>query len=153
MDDYDIIIDDKPNKYFNYESFEFCNKRIRLLVSANNPLCNKKLKLKQLWNQHFITTGENTSTHNMLLKACRNEGFTPNFIICSNDLLCYNKYIEAGIGIGVGRFDSYEAENSKLQILDVTDFVERQTIYVFYKKQLPDESIRDFIQFLKNKSL
>ena len=153
MDDYDIIIDDKPNKYLNYESFEFCNKRIRLLVSSNNPLCNKKLKLKQLWNQRFISTGENTSTHNMLLKACRNEGFTPNFIICSNDLLCYNKYIEAGIGIGVGRIDSYETENSNLQFLDVTDFVERQTIYVFYKNQLPHESIRDFIQFLKNKSL
>jgi len=153
IDDYDIIIDDEPDKYFNYESFEFCNKRLCLLASSKNPLCNKKLKLKQLWNQYFISTGENTNTHKLLLKACHNEGFTPNFIIYSNDLLCYNKYIESGIGIGVGRINSYDIENSTLQVLDVADFVERQTIYVFYKKQLPHESIRDFIQFLKNKSL
>ena len=88
----------------------------------------------------------------MLLRACKNEGFTPKIAIYSNDLLCYNKYIEAGIGIGVGRVDSSENVNSQLQRLDVIDFVERQTIYVFYKDTSPNKIIDDFVRFLKSKS-
>ncbi len=153
MDDYDIIIDDNPEKYFEYESFEFCNKRIYLMASSNNPLCNRQLKLKELYNQPFISTGEHTSTHKMLLKACQNEGFTPNFIIQTNDLLCYNRYMEAGIGIGVSRCDSYNSENKNLKCLDVSDFVARQAIYVFYKNNSLDKSIKDFLGFLKSKSV
>lgn len=152
IDDHDIVIDDKPEKYTNYKSFEFCNKRICLLASSSNPFCGKQIKLRDLYNQNFISTGEDTSTHKMLLRACKNEGFTPKIAIYSNDLLCYNKYIEAGIGIGVGRVDSSENVNSQLQRLDVIDFVERQTIYVFYKDTSPNKIIDDFVRFLKSKS-
>ncbi len=153
MDDYDIIIDDKSDSYINYENFEFCNRRIFLLVSFLSPLAGKKLRLKELWNQPFISTGENTNTHKMLLKACRNEGFTPNFVIHTNDLLCYNKYIEAGVGIGVGRTDTLESKNNSLTALDVTDFIARQSVYVFYKTQTAQGNIKDFLQFLKSKAL
>lgn len=153
IDDYDIVIDDEPKNYLNYESFEFCNKRICLLASLNNPFCGKQIKLRELYNQNFISTGDNTNTHKMLLRACQNEGFTPKIVIYSNDLLCYNKYIEAGIGIGVGRVESNENVNKNLQRLDVIDFVERQTIYVFYKNISPNKNISDFVQFLKSKSL
>ncbi len=153
MDDYDIIIDDNPDNYFGYENFEFTNKRIFLMASVTNSLCNKKLKLKQLWNQAFVSTGEHTSTHRMLLKACKNEGFTPNFIIQTNDLLCYNKYVASGIGIGIGRSDNLELVNGNVQFLDVEDFVARQTIYIFYKSQAEHGNVREFIQFLKSKAL
>lgn len=153
LDDYDIIIDDNPNKYFGYENFEFSNKRIYLMASMDNPLCGKTLKLKQLWNQVFISTGENTNTHGMLLKACENEGFTPKFIIQTNDLLCYNKYVEAGIGIGIGRSDNLELVNTNVQLLDVEDFVARQTIYIFYKNQSVGGNVKEFIKFLKTKAL
>ena len=153
LEDYDLIIDDNPNKYFGYESFEFSNKRIYLMACADNALCGKKLKLKQLWNQPFISTGENNNTHLMLLKACNREGFTPRFVVQTNDLLCYNKYVESGIGIGIGRIDNYELVNTKVQLLDVEDFIARQTIYVFYKNQTVSDNVNDFIKFMKTKAL
>ena len=153
LDNYDLIIDDNPNKYFGYESFEFSNKRIYLMASSDNVLCGKKLKLKQLWNQPFVSTGENNNTHLMLLRACESEGFTPKFTVQTNDLLCYNKYVEAGIGIGIGRIDNYELVSKNVQILDVEDFIARQTIYIFYKSQMISENVKDFISFMKTKAL
>ena len=90
-EDFDIIVDDKPLQYPEYEKFEFCSKRIRLKAAANSPLCNKELCLKQLCKQPFISFGENSSTHKMLLKACQREGLTPNFDVQTNDLMCYEK--------------------------------------------------------------
>lgn len=153
LDDYDLIIDDNPEKYFGYESFEFSNKRVYLMASSDNPLCGKKLRLKQLWNQPFISTGENNSTHLMLLRACKNEGFTPRFIIQTNDLLCYNKYVKSGVGIGIGRIDNFELINANVNLLDVEDFVARQTIYVFLKNQTSSDHVKEFINFLKTKAL
>lgn len=153
LDDYDLIIDDNPNKYFGYESFEFSNKRLYLMASSDNPLCEKKLRLKQLCNQPFISTGENNNTHLMLLRACENEGFTPRFIIQTNDLLCYNKYVESGAGIGIGRIDNFELINANVKLLDVEDFVARQTIYIFFKNQTSSDHIKEFISFLRTKAL
>lgn len=153
VDDYDVVIDDNPDNYFGYENFEFSNKRIFLTASSSSPLCNKKLKLKQLWNQPFVSTGEHTGTHRMLVNACKNEGFTPNFIIQINDLLCYNKYVAAGIGIGIGRADNLDLINSNVEFLDVEDFVARQTIYIFYKSQSEHGNVKEFIKFLKSKAM
>lgn len=153
LDDYDIIIDDNPNKYFGYESFIFSSKRIYLMTSSKNALCDKKLKLKQLCNQPFISTGENTNTHRMLVDACRNEGFTPDFIIQTNDLMCYEKYVEAGIGIGIGTNDNLNLANSDVKMLDVEDFVERLTVYIFYKSQSEHGNVKEFIQYLKSKAV
>ncbi len=89
----------------------------------------------------------------MLLKACNREGFTPRFVVQTNDLLCYNKYVESGIGIGIGRIDNYELVNTKVQLLDVEDFIARQTIYVFYKNQTVSDNVNDFIKFMKTKAL
>ncbi len=154
-EDFDIIIDDKLFKYSEYDNFELCSRKIRLKVSANSPLCNKKLKLKQLCNESFISFGEQGSTHNMLLNACRREGFTPNFVVQTNDLLCYDKYVEAGIGIGIERYDDTNKNNNnddKTKFLDVSDFIARQTVYIFYKAHSAHGIIRDFLDFLREKS-
>lgn len=154
-EDFDIIIDDKPFQYTEYESFELCSRKIRLKASKNSPLCNRKLKLKQLCNESFISFGELGSMHKMLLNACRREGFTPNFVVQTNDLLCYNKYVEAGIGIGIERFDDKTKniiEDNKTTFLDVSDFIARQTVYVFYKLHSAHGEIHDFLDFLREKS-
>lgn len=151
--DFDIIIDDKPSQYPDYEKFELCSKRIQLKVATNSPLCNRKLHLKDLCKQSFISFGENSSTHKMLLAACQREGFTPNFVVQTNDLLCYNRYVEAGIGIGIERYNKENITGSNdTQFLDVTDFKERQTVYIFYKKHSAYGNIKDFLDFLREES-
>lgn len=152
--DFDIIIDDKPSFYSEYENFELCSKRILLKASSDNPLCDKKLYLKQLWNEPFISFGEHSSTHKMLLEACRREGFTPNFVVQTNDLLCYKKCLEAGIGIGIDRVDDLsETNDGKTKILNVIDFMARQTVYVFHKASSNYGNVKQFLDFLREKVL
>ncbi len=95
--------------------------------------------------------GEHTSTHKLLQAACKSEGFTPNFIVHTNDLQCYNKYVQAGVGIGIGRYNPTEPANRNIQDLDVVDFIARKTVYVFYKKQSAHGNIKTFLDFLQSK--
>ena len=147
-----VIIDDSPQRYPGYESFELCSKLIRLRTSCDDPLCGKKIHLRDLWDRAFVSFGEHTGTHKMLVDACKKEGFTPNFVVQTNDLQCYTKYVEAGIGIGFGRFDAGDPISQKIQYLDVVDFMARQTVYVIYDPQQDHGNVREFLDFLRTKS-
>lgn len=146
-----IIIDDSPERYPGYESFELCSKLIRLRAASNDPLCGRPLHLKDLWNRAFVSFGEHTGTHKMLVDACKKEGFTPNFAVQTNDLQCYTKYVEAGIGIGFGRFDAGDPISRNIQYLDVVDFTARQTVYVIFDPHQDHGNVREFLEFLRLK--
>ncbi len=152
FENYDIIIDEKTDRYPEYESFEFCNLRLRLSAASKSPLCGKKLTLKQLHNQPFITIGEQSNMQNILIRACRQAGFTPNIAVQSNDIKCLDKLIASGIGIGLGR-EFPQSKNSDIAFLDVTDFNERYTVYGYYKKQAAYGNVQHFLNFLKNNSI
>jgi len=150
IEDYDIIIDDKPEKFTDYENLELCSTRIFLKISSERPLCKRTLTLKQLRNQPFLSMGEQSSMHQILMNACNRAGFSPNIVVQTNDTQCYKKCLESNIGIGIGRDDPREY-NSKIKFLDVTDFDARQTVYGFYKKQHVYGNVEHFINFLKSK--
>lgn len=66
-------------------------------------------------------------------------------------------YVDAGIGIGVGigtaRDDTNDKTgNERAKFLNVIDFIERQTVYVFYKPNSAYGNILDFLNFLGEKS-
>ncbi len=146
---YDIVIDDQPDIYTDYESFELCSMPIKLMASSNNPLCKKKLTLENLSKEPFLSMGEQSCLHRILMKFCKNAGFTPNIVVSTNDVLCYKKCLVSGVGIGIGRGEM--AEQKDISYLNVTDFNVRQTVYAFYKKQAEYGNLEHFIKFLKNK--
>ena len=148
---FDIIIDDDPEKYADYEKFELCSRRILLRAAAKSAFCERSLTLRQLRNQPFITMGENSSMHRILFSACERAGYTPNVVVQTNDTQCYRKCLEAGIGIGIGRDDPSEYSD-KIRFLDVTDFDIRQTVYCFYKKQNAHGNLAHFLSFLKSRT-
>lgn len=151
FENYDIIIDEKTDKYSEYESFELCCMRLRMQVAKDSPLCNKKLSLKQLVNQPFISMDEQNNMHKLLIKACSRAGFRPNIVVQSNDIKCYEKWIAAGMGIGIAR--EHHAQNlEKTAFLNVTDFDEHYTVYAYYKKQENYGNMKHFVDFLKLKS-
>lgn len=152
FESYDIIIDEKTDKYPKYEEFELYNTRIRLTVCSKSPLCGKKLTLKQLSDQPFISIGEHNSISKLLIKACKQAGFTPNFVVRSNDLQCNRKFVESGIGIGLFREYPQKTVPSNRVCLDITDFNQRQTICSYYKKQSAFGSVKHFLNFLKAKA-
>ena len=86
--------------------------------------------------------------HKILINACKRAGFSPNIVVETNDSKCYSKCLAQGIGIGLGRDPLFE-EEGLIQNLDVTDFDEGQTIYVYFKKQSAYGNVKHFLDFLK----
>ena len=150
-DDYDIIVDEEDDRYADYERFELCSYRVGIKAALDNPLCNRQLRLSQLRNQHFISMGEDSNLHRILVKACKKAGFTPNVIIQTNDISCYRKCIEAGMGLAPSRQYFNETDpNPTAATLQIADFNERQTVYVYYSKRLKDGNVKSFINFIKS---
>ncbi len=147
---YDIIIDEKTDIYNGYDSFELFNLKIRMLVNEKSSLLGKKLNLKQLSNQNFVSLNEQSNMHKMLIRVCENAGFTPNVVALINDIACHEKMIEAGMGIGLGR-ENTALNESKLAHLNISDFNERYIIYTYYKKTAAHGNVKHFLEFLKKK--
>ena len=148
---YDIIIDEKCDKYPQYEKIDLYTTKVRLRVATKSPLCGKKLTLKQLSKQPFVSIGENNGMHKILIAACKKAGFTPNIVVQSNDISCNKKFVEAGVGIGLGREYSHSGKPENIEYLDIMDFNEKQTICCYYRKQSAYGNIEHFLNFLKNK--
>ncbi len=153
FDHYDIIIDEKNPHYGEFESFPLYTTKIQLRAAATNPLCGKKLTLKQLADQPFISIGKHNGMHEIFSQACQRAGFTPNVIVQCNDLQCNRKFVEANIGIGIDRANPWGESLEGLGILDVTDFDGIQTVCCYYKKQLEYGNLAHFLEFLKTKSV
>ncbi len=151
FENYDIIIDEACDKYPTYERIDLYSTQLRLRVSANSPLCRKKLTLKQLINQPFVSIGENNGMHNILINACKKAGFNPNIVVQSNDILCNQKCVEAGIGIGIGREYPHANKPEGVKSLDVSDFNEKQIICSYYRKESAYGNVAHFLKFLKSK--
>ena len=139
-------------KYSDYEKFELCSLRVGIRAAADNPLCSKTLRLSQLRNQNFVCMDEASNLNKMLLNACNKAGFSPNIILKTNDSQCYAKCIENGMGLAPSRYYANESDvHAKTKILNISDFNERQTIYVYYKKHIEHENVGKFVRFLKSK--
>lgn len=153
LTNYDIIIDEKTDKYPQYECVELFTADIRLYVSRKSPLYKKKLTLEQLQNEPFVSIGENNALTRILINACRRVGFTPNFAVQSNDTNCTKKCVEAGVGIGFARIKRNQQPSPDVCYLDVADFNENQTLCVYYKKSAAYGNVEDFLNFLTNGDL
>ncbi len=146
--DYDIIVDERSDKYSLYESIELFKANIKLYVSKDHHLYGKKLTLAELKNEPFICIGTNNSLTRCLTSTCKRVGFTPRFALKSNDLGCMKKCIDAGMGIGITRLSLGQKPKKDVCYLDVSDFCETQTICVYYKKSAAYGNVLDFLNFL-----
>lgn len=151
--DYDIIIDEKSGKYPLYECIEILSAEIKLCVSENSPLREKRVSLSELKTAPFISIGENNGLTKILINACKKQGFSPYFAVQSNDLSCTKKCVEAGVGIGIVRKDGNELFASNMYYLDVPDFNENQTLCLYYKKSAAYGNVKCFLEFFTGKEL
>ena len=147
LDKYDIIIDEKSEAYSDFESFELFDMRIRLKAGVGSRFAGKKTYLKSLRAESFITMGENSNMHRMLVRACRHAGFTPKVIARVNDIRCHDKMIASGMGIGLGR----ENDGSEgILYLDIPDFNERYVVHAYYKNKSAHKNLEHFLNYLKS---
>lgn len=151
FDKYDIIIDERSDIYSTYERLELCQMRLRLVVSRDSPLARRKLTMQQLSTQQFITLGEQSHMHKILLDACKKAGFRPNIAIRSNDMKYYEKLVDSGIGIGIERNNPRSMRYRNIAYLDVFDFVEESVVFAYYRKEAAYGNVEQFLRFLQNK--
>ena len=151
---YDIIIDDQKARYDNYDRIELFQLRLRLKCSVDHPLLNQKLTLSQLSDQPFLSLNSDSNTYKILVSACNQAGFTPQTLVICNDIDCYEKFIAAGIGIGILRQESgSERSAHHLRDLDVVDFSPSYTVYAYYSQEEYYGNVENFIHFLKARSI
>lgn len=151
FDKYDIIIDERSDVYSTYERLELCQMRLRLVVSRDSPLARRKLTMQQLSTQQFITLGEQSHMHKILLDACKKAGFRPNIAIRSNDMKYYEKLVDSGIGIGIERNNPRSMRHRNIAYLDVFDFMEESVVFAYYRKEAAYGNVEQFLRFLQNK--
>lgn len=149
VSDYDIIVDEKTDRYHGYDRFDLFHTRVRIVACNGHPLCGQKLTLRQLKDQPFISIGRQNSLFRILAQACERVGFTPRIAVQTNDLLCQRRFIEEGLGLGFYR-EYDQNRTGYMQRLDVTDFNETQTICGYYKPSADYGNVRHFLRFLQN---
>ena len=146
---YDIIVDEYSDLYTSYERTNLCRMQLRLVTSQDSPLCRKKLTMRQLSDQSFISLGEQSHMHKILLNACQKAGFSPNVSVRSNDMKYYEKLVESGIGIERENPKSIRTRN--ITYLDVADFYEESIVCAYYKKEAAYGNVEHFLKFLRGK--
>ncbi len=148
IDNFDIIIDEKSDKYNGFLGIPFSDAKIGLITSADSPLRGKKLTLFDLKNEPFISISDENNLHKMLVSACSRAGFKPNFAVYSNDNECYELLIKAGVGIGLAGVTLGEQDGFCL--LNVTDFNENYPVFAYYREENAYGMVKKFLEFLNN---
>jgi DNA-binding transcriptional LysR family regulator len=151
-DDYDIIMDDDKEIYTDYRKFELYSLRLYLRCSSNDPLWEQPLSLSDLCNRAFVSMDQESNMHRILTNACASKGFRPKIAAFCNDIECYDKLVAMGMGIGIGRESILPSNgNDKIEIrnLDVSDFNEHYTVYVYYRERDYFGNLKKLIDFIK----
>ena len=145
---YDVIIDRSADGYEDYERFPLCTLQLRLIAAKDHPLCRERHSLRELAKYPFISWGAHSNMHAILLAACKEAGFTPHLAVQTNDKACYERLIQSGVGIGLGREQDAQAD-AEYTYLDISDFNASYTVYCYYKKQAYYGNIKRFVDFLR----
>ena len=147
---YDVIIDRENVIGHDYDAFKLCDIKLCLKAARGLPSFPKCTRLSELADAPFISWGEHSNMHKLLIRACEKAGFYPNIVAISNDRECYERLLRAGVGIGLGRED-VESDLPALTYLNLTDFNETYPVFCYYKDASSHGSVRSFVEFLKTK--
>lgn len=148
--EYDVIIDDDKEVYRDYERFELYSMRLQLKCSTKDPISRRTVSLSQLSDRSFVSMEPDSNMHRVLTKACGRVGFSPKISAFCNDIECYETLIAGGMGIGIGREDFVVGE--EITRLDVTDFNEHYTVYVYYRKSEYYGNLKSLVDFFKTET-
>lgn len=136
VEKFDIIIDEQSDAYQGFERVPILSENLVFAASVQNPLLGKKLTIRDLADQPFLTMGENSSIQRLTLEVCKKAGFLPNIIIESDDPYYLRKYIELDFGISLIPEISWKDDLSdNIAFLDVVDFQQKRITYAYFNRK------------------
>ena len=144
---YDVIIDASSEAYAGFDRFELLSMRLRVMASSDHPLLGREIPFSHLAALPFISWGEESNMHRLLVDTCKRAGFSPRFAVETGDKACYERLISSGVGIGLARG---EEPPCGCAYLPISDFDERYTVYAYYKPDSCFGNVKHFLDFLRN---
>ena len=149
--DFDIIIDKEYNAYSEYRRHELGSYKICFMAVPEHPLVGKELLMRDLRNERFITLESDLGINSTLFDCCKNAGFYPEIVLQTNDRQCFRQSSKEGIGIGLWLKSKLAPPPKNLVELSVKDLQLRNVIYLYYKNDIVNETLKDFINFIISK--
>lgn len=152
-EEFDVIVDEQSDAYTVMERFLLSVEEICIKSTKDSLLANKKLTFYELKDQPFVMPGKAIGIRKLLEATGKKHGFVPNIAIECNDSYCLTQYVKAGMGLALGSRRALQSDLEKnLVALDVIDFCEVQTVYVYHRKLHGNDTVlKDFCDFLYKK--
>lgn len=114
-----------------FERRELLCEDILLAMRVDNPLATREhIAPEDLMQAPFITTNQGSSLHHITQNVCRNMGFTPRIVICSDDPYYIRKCIELGLGVSLIPARSWQGQFSDQIVLKKIGN-DRRTTYAY----------------------
>lgn len=149
IDHFDVIIDEDGKQYEGWQRFLLSSEIICVKAASTNPLVGKALAFQDLKDQVFVLPSVGNGMRNLYERICHREGIQPNVTIECNDRQCLQYYVQANMGLTLGAYRALEDHTQdNIAPLNVTDFNETQSVYVFYRENAHNNTIKYFCQFL-----
>lgn len=113
------ILSCSPREILQFQSWLIQEGRIYLQVSNDNVLASKDyIEIEDLKDQPFISLGNENDMHNLFVKKCSQAGFTPDFVMITQDSNTANNMVLRNEGISFGHIQSLSmAANPALRLI------------------------------------
>ena len=82
------IIDTENMIGSNFDSFKLCDMKLRLKAAKNHAALSAASSLSELSGAPFISWGEQSNMHKILIKVCDRAGFFPNIVASAFQEIC-----------------------------------------------------------------
>lgn len=149
---FDLIIDEQSERYGDRERFLLSVEPLCIKAAASSPLVGRSLTMRQLRDQPFVMMGRGNAMRRLLENTGKRCGFVPRVVMECNDRQSLLRCVEAGLGLNIGsRRALQEPSQQGLVALQVEDFDEIQSVYVYRRPETGNGSLRRFCAYLTEK--
>ena len=152
--DYDFIISDSVDDPSEYVSRFLVTEKILLAAKADSAVALKPPKaLSELECERFIAL-DNSRLFGFTEQLCKNEGFSPNVVIRTDDPYYVRKYVEMGLGVALIPSVSWRGQFSdEVSLIDIGAykretnlFIKREKILTGYERAFADILVEIFYE-------
>ncbi len=148
---YDIIVSSPGDGLAEYESFPWRKFTIYVEAMDADPLCRGPVTLNHLRDRVFVSTSTLRDGFKKFAAACECQGFTPKVLLECDDYHCRTAALRSGICLGLNFGEGNEvSRTANTRFLNVSDFNEKISINVYYKKELYEGNVKLFLDFLES---
>lgn len=153
IEPFDLVIDQPSDRYKGWHSFLLSTELLCIKAASTSKWASQALTFRQLADEVFIFPSLGNGMRNLYEQLCDKHKIAPNIGIECNDRQLLQYYVQSGLGLTIGACRSLDDHTQNDIIpLNVTDFNEIQTVYVFQKREQENNPIiRNFCRYLQSK--